>query len=73
MVIFRGKKIMKLGTKEHDDIFKNFEKNFSHLRLDKEKNPELRRKGSIYESGETNKLYQAFILGYSFGRVNYLN
>ena len=61
---------MQIGTKEHFEILAQFEKNFSHLRLTREKDKTLWRKGQIYENGETNALYNAYILGYSFARVN---
>ena len=63
---------MKIGSKEHQEILENFEKNFSDLRLDKEENKQLWRKGIVYQNGETNKLYNVFILGYGFARVVYL-
>lgn len=63
---------MQIGTKEHHEILENFEKHYSHLRLDKEKSKGLWRKGQVYENGETNALYQAYIIGYGFGRLNYL-
>lgn len=59
---------MTIGSKEHYDILKMFEKNYSHMRLDKE-SAELC--GIVYQDGEVNKLYQSFILGYSFGRLIY--
>jgi hypothetical protein len=64
---------MTLGSKEHDEILANFEKNFKGYRMDREKNPDLRKKGILYESGETNALCRAFIMGYSFGRSVYLH
>jgi len=60
---------MTLGTKEHYEILDAFEKSYRHYRLDREEKA-LWAKGQIYQSGETNSLYRAFILGYSFGRVN---
>ena len=62
---------MTIGSKEHDDIIKSFEKVFYQLRLEKEEK-ELWRKGLVYQSGETNSLYKAFIHGYSEGRINYM-
>ncbi len=63
---------MKIGTKEFEDILESFEKNFSHMRLDKE-SKEYWRTGQMYENGETNNAYRAYTLGYSFGRVVYMN
>ena len=64
---------MKIGSKEHYEILENFEKNFKYLRLDKEKNKELWSKGYVYENGDANTIYKAFLSGYSLARVNYLN
>lgn len=64
---------MKLGSKEHEDMLKIFEKSFSHMRLDREKDKESWRHGNVYECGETNQLYKAFISGYSAGRCVYIN
>jgi len=63
---------MLIGSQEHDDILAQFEKNYHGLRLDREKDLALWKKGQIYENGETNALYNAYILGYSFGRAKYL-
>lgn len=60
-----------IGTKEHYDILENFEKNFNNMRLDKEPK-ELWSQGRVYQSGETNNAYSAFILGYSFGRTTHM-
>jgi len=60
---------MTIGSKEHYEILEMFEKNFSNHRLDKEPF-DLWKKGIIYQNGETNNLYKAFILGYSFARIN---
>ena len=63
---------MQIGSKEHYDIMAEFEKNFYDQRLDREKDKALWKKGQVYENGETNKLYQAFISGYSLARIIYL-
>lgn len=62
---------MKIGSKEHDEILKHFENNYNHLRLDKEPRG-LWPRGIVYQDGEVNKLYEAYILGYSLGRVVYM-
>lgn len=64
---------MTIGSKEHFEILEQFEKNFSHCRLDRETDVQSIKKGYLYQSGETNNLYQAYILGYTFGRLQYLN
>ncbi len=63
---------MQVGTKEFYDILENFEKNFYHMRLDKEPE-EYWRRGQVYQNGETNNAYSAYIQGYSLGRVVYMN
>lgn len=60
-----------LFTKEHYELLNEFEKNYQGKRLDKEKNKDLWKKGQVYENGETNELYKAFILGFSLGKVFY--
>lgn len=57
-----------LGSKEHYELMYQFEKEFKHLRLDRE-DKELWEKGNIYQSGETNNLFLAYRQGYSFGKV----
>ena len=57
-----------LKTKEHYDLMNKFERDFSYLRLDKE-DKELWANGRIYQSGETNNLFLAYRLGYSYGKV----
>jgi hypothetical protein len=63
---------MLIGSQEHDDILAQFEKNYQGLRFDREKDLALWKKGQVYENGETNALYGAYIMGYSFGRLKYL-
>lgn len=58
-----------LFTKEHYDLLNQFEKNFKHLRLDREQSKELWAIGRIYENGETNQLFLAYRLGYAFGKA----
>ena len=62
---------MTIGSKEHYDILEQFERNFSDYRLDRE-DSSLWKKGQVYQSGQTNALYKAYIVGYSFERVNYI-
>ena len=63
---------MKIGSKEHYFIMQEFEKAYKYYRLDKE-NKEMWSSGLIYQDGEVNKLYEAFILGYATGRLVYIN
>ncbi len=63
---------MTIGSKEHYDILAMFEKNYHYLRLDREDTALWSEHGgTVYQSGETNELYKAFILGYSFARCIY--
>jgi len=57
-----------LHTKEHYDLMKQFEKDFSHLRLDCE-NKTLWSKGIVYQNGEANNLFDAYRRGYAFGKA----
>lgn len=60
---------MQLHTKEHYDLMAQFERTFQNERLDRETDKELWIKGRIYQSGETNKLFLAYRLGYAFGKA----
>ena len=57
-----------LFTEEFYEILKMFEKEYKHLRLDKE-NKEQWNKRHIYQNGETNNLYLAYISGYALGKA----
>ncbi len=59
---------MTLGSQEHDDLMKMFEREFSSERLDKESKA-LWPQGNIYQSGEANKLFLAYRRGYAYGRA----
>jgi len=63
---------MIIGSQEHYDILKQFEKIYYHLFLEREKF-EMWKNGQVYQNGEANNLYKAFIHGYSCGRRAYLN
>mgnify|MGYP007069505986 CR=1 FL=1 len=63
---------MTIGSTEHYDIIEGFERQFNGMRLDKEEK-ELWYKGNVYQSGETNALYKAYIAGYSHARCEYIN
>lgn len=58
-----------LLTKEHYDLMKQFEKDFPDKRLDREKDKKIWAKARIYENGETNNLFLAYRLGYSYGKA----
>lgn len=57
-----------LGTKEHYELLEQFEKNFGNMRLDREEK-EMWKIGAVYQNGETNNMYKAYILGYSLGKI----
>ncbi len=59
-------------TKEFYDLVADFERMFKGERMDKEKK-ELYYLGVFYHSGETNKLFKAFLSGYQLGRSYYMN
>jgi len=52
---------------EYFDIMNQFEKNNKYLRLDREP-VEKWTQGIVYESGETNNLFQQFMAGYIYGK-----
>ena len=63
---------MTIKSKEFYEMTENFDKNFSHLRLDKE-NKENWAQGQVYQNGETNNMFKAFQHGYELARANYMN
>lgn len=62
---------MQVGTKEFYEILLSFERDFNYMRLDKE-DKSLWKESIVYQDGETNKIYQAYSLGYALGRLNYM-
>jgi hypothetical protein len=54
-----------LGTQEHDDVIAMFDREFKGCRLDKEAK-ELWKSGHVYQNGETNNLFNAYLRGYAF-------
>lgn len=59
---------MTLGSKEHYDLLAQFEKEFSHRRLDREPKADWRR-GIIYQDGTTNELFLAYRKGFAHGEA----
>lgn len=59
---------MTINTKEHYDLMAQFEREFSHHRLDKEPK-DLWSKGIIYQNGQANELFLAYRRGYAYGVV----
>jgi uncharacterized membrane protein len=58
-----------LNTKEHFDLMNKFERDFKDERLDREEDKELWKRGRIYQNGNTNQLFLAYRMGYSYGKV----
>jgi len=59
---------MRVGTQEHYEIMAMFEKEFKGERMDREvKN--MWPKGYIYQNGETNRLFFAYLKGVALGKV----
>lgn len=54
------------SSKEHNDLMRQFEHDFKCERLDREEDKKLWSLGHIYQSGEVNRLFLAYRLGYSF-------
>lgn len=56
-----------LKTKEHYELMEMFERQFKHMRLDREIK-DLWPMGRIYQNGEANELFLAYSKGYAFGK-----
>jgi hypothetical protein len=59
---------MGIGSADHYEIIEFFDRQFSHLRLDKEAK-EFWSKGNVYQNGEVNNLFLAFRQGVAYGRA----
>jgi hypothetical protein len=59
-----------LMTKEHYELMANFEREYKHRRLDREKDKENWRRGNVYEDGHVNELFLAYRKGYALGTVS---
>jgi hypothetical protein len=57
-------------TKEFYDLVKEFEKIFSHYRLNKE-SKELYSREHFYQDGDTNRAFIAFMNGYQLAKSIY--
>ena len=57
---------MTLTSKDHYELIAQFDKQFSHRRLDKE-DKALWLKGNVYQDGATNELFLAFRSGAAYG------
>ena len=60
---------MKTGTKEFYDVMEHFEKNMkkSNIYISNFEKETSNIKGHWYKDGKTNDLFNAFLMGYSFG------
>lgn len=58
---------MTLTSKEHYDLMAQFEREFSHRRVEKEADKARWAKGNVYQDGTVNELFLAYRRGYSFG------
>ncbi len=58
---------MKLQDKEYYEVLSSFENEFSHMRLDRE-DCSLWKRRLIYQNGDTNRMFLAFLHGYSLGK-----
>ena len=59
-----------VGTKEHYDLLDHFERT-TVGRFDREEDKALWKIGAMYQCGETNEKYKAFISGYAYGKSVY--
>lgn len=55
---------MKLGSQEHDDLMKQFERDCRPGRIDREAK-DLWPRGIIYQDGHVNALFLAYRMGYA--------
>ena len=66
---------MTLGSAEFYDMINNFEKNIEYLpygvSFEKE-DKELWKIGQVYRNGQTNYYFMCYRLGYSAGRIAYM-
>lgn len=61
---------MQTKTREHDEMMQNFERAYSHYRLDREPK-ELWTNGIVYQQGELNALFLAYRQGYALAKGIY--
>ena len=61
---------MQTKTREHEELMQNFERSFSHHRLDKEPK-DLWAKGNVYQNGGLNALFLAYRQGYALAKAIY--
>jgi hypothetical protein len=61
-----------LFTEEHYEVINMFEKEYKHLRLDKENKNDWKNR-HVYQNGETNNLFLVYLSGYALGKATYIN
>lgn len=59
---------MKLGSKEHDELMAQFERDCKPGRTDKEPRESWAR-GIVYQAGEVNNLFKVYRMGYALGKA----
>lgn len=59
---------MTLGSREHDELMQQFERQFNGHRLDRESKSDW-PKQRVYQDGAVNQLFLAFRRGYALGRA----
>lgn len=69
---------MKTGTKEFYQIIASFEKavieGIVNCSADfRKEDSSLNKHGAFYCNGEVNKMFHVYMLGYSAGRIEYMN
>lgn len=57
-----------LNSQDHIDLMAMFEREFSHMRLDRE-DKSMWPRGIVYQNGEANNAFLAYRRGYAFGRA----
>lgn len=61
---------MKLGSKEHQELMQQFEKDCkNHIAHTDKENKDLWPKGIVYQDGKTNNLFLVYRMGYALGKV----
>jgi hypothetical protein len=59
---------MKLNDSEFYNILNQFKSDFKNLNISLEKNKNLNKIQVFFENGETNKMFKAYLLGYSLSK-----
>lgn len=62
-----------INSSEYYELLEMFEKTFNLKVSAREKDKELWKKGYTYASGEINKIFKAYEMGYSYGKFKEAN